>query len=309
MTIINPSNICNMLDHENLTIFLFHGVIKHQEHLLRNYTNKHINVELFESYLSKLSAYGKPLSMDEVLSRIESRESFSPGSFAITFDDGFENNLSVAAPVMEKYKVPFMIYLTTGFVEHNRMSWIDRIEDAVEITNKTKIRVEEINSSYSITEIDEKINFLNEIRRYVKNTPSCNAELFSEKLCDDLVGSRAKIESDDPLDLKISWDQVVKASQENELISFGGHSHNHSILSFLSHDNLKNELDQSIFLLKNKGRINLKHYSYPEGLSHCYSDFVIDELKIRGIRCCPTAISGNNSINSDPFRLNRIMVS
>ena len=309
MNTIKPSNICNLLHYENLTIFLFHGVIKHKEHTLRNYTNKHIEMDLFESYISNLAAHGNPLSMDQVLSKIENKKFFLPGSFAITFDDGFENNLSIAAPIMKRHKIPSMIYLTTSFIEHNGMSWIDRIEDAVEITNKTNIRVEETNRSYSITGINEKISFLNEIRRYVKNSPKCNSELFADKLCSDLVGTRAKIKSDDPIDLKLSWDQIVKSNLENDFISFGGHSHNHSILSFLSHDNLKKELDLSALLLKNKGGINLKHYSYPEGLEHCFSDLVIDELKIRGVRCCPTAIAGNNSVYSDPFKLNRIMVS
>ncbi len=309
MNPINPSNICNLLHHENLTIFLFHGVINHQVHPLRNYTNKHIEVEIFKSYIANLAAYGKPLSMDQVLSHIEHKKNFLPGSFAITFDDGFENNLSVAAPVLERYKIPSMIYLTTSFIEHNRMSWIDRIEDAVEITNKTKIRVEETNASYSIKDINEKISFLNEIRRFVKNSPNCNSELFADKLCDDLVGAGAIFNSYDPLDLKLSWDQIAKVKLESEFISFGGHGHNHSILSFLSHDDLKNELDISALLLKKRGGINLKHYSYPEGLANCFSDFVIEELKIRGVRCCPTAIAGNNSANSDPFKLNRIMVS
>ena len=40
---------------------------------------------------------------------------FPPNSFAITFDDGFENNLSVAAPLLSDLKIPLTIYITTNF--------------------------------------------------------------------------------------------------------------------------------------------------------------------------------------------------
>ena len=92
-------------------------------------------------------------------------------------------------------------------------------------------------------------------------------------------------------------------------MSFGGHSHTHPILSFLASDDLNYELNMSISLMWQMAGIDSTHYSYPEGLAHCYSDVVIHELKQRGVRCCPTAMPGKNSLEADPFKLFRIMVS
>ncbi|KKM07755.1 hypothetical protein LCGC14_1730790, partial [marine sediment metagenome] len=50
------------------------------------------------------------------------------------------------------------------------------------------------------------------------------------------------------------------------------------------------------------------HYSYPEGLEEHFNQEVIDTIKVFGIKCCPTAISGPNTILKDLFRLNREMV-
>ena len=60
----------------------------------------------FDAVIGELARRGTPLSMDEVLSHCETGTPFPKGAFAVTFDDGFENNLSVARPVLEEHRVP-----------------------------------------------------------------------------------------------------------------------------------------------------------------------------------------------------------
>ncbi len=91
-------------------------------------------------------------------------------------------------------------------------------------------------------------------------------------------------------------------------MSVGGHSHTHRIMSFLDRTELEHEVDLSLNLLNQHAGIETSHYSYPEGLAHCYSDEVIEVLKSRGIDCCPTAIDGMNPASSDTFHLRRIPV-
>ena len=305
---ITPSNISDFLDAEKLVIFLFHGVIKRQIHSVRNYTMKHMEVDKFDKYMATLAHHGSPISMNKALAHLDTKKTFPPGSFAITFDDGFENNVSVAAPILEKYKIPSMIYLTTDFIHNNRMSWVDRIEYAVQKTKNSNIRLQETDLIYPLGNIGEKINFLRIIREFVKKTPTCNPNLFADQVSTEL-GFFENLSSDDPLDLKLSWDQIKSIHKEDGLLSFGGHSHTHPILSFLASDDLNYELNMSISLMWQMAGIDSTHYSYPEGLAHCYSDVVIHELKQRGVRCCPTAMPGKNSLEADPFKLFRIMVS
>jgi hypothetical protein len=68
------------------------------------------------------------------------------------------------------------------------------------------------------------------------------------------------------------------------------------------------EIKTSVDLLAQKAGVYSPHYSYPEGLAHCYSDEVIDTLKIYGVICCPTAIDGINQVINDLFHLYRITV-
>lgn len=300
-------HLASRLRHDGLAIFLFHGVITADSHRVRNYTRKHITADVFARYIRAISHRGRALSMEEVLAYCDNKEQFPPNSFAVTFDDGFENNLSVAAPILSDHGVPATIYVTSGFIAENGMSWIDRIELAVENTGKREIAVSWVSEPFSLRDSADRISFLKAVRQHVKSNRSCNPNQFADELCDRL-GSPGLFSSNDPLDLKMTWDQVREA-HESSLLRIGAHSHTHAILSFLDAQDLAYELDMSLGLLRDRAGIDPTHFSYPEGLAHCYSDTVIAELKERGVRCSPTAIDGINRSGADPFHLRRIMVT
>lgn len=301
-----PDRLVSLLPEDGLAIFLFHGVIPRQTHAVRNYTGKHIQASLFAACMRRLAHVGHALSMDEVLAHCQSGERLPPRAFAITFDDGFENNRSVAAPILADFRIPATIYVTSDFIERNGMSWIDRIELAVEDASAQVLHVDWADKAFPLTDAESRIAFLNAVRRHVKSTPGCDANAFADEVIARLekAGGSAP---DDLLDRKMTWAEV-RNLHESELFTIGGHSHTHPILSFLTPAQLAIELDTSLELLWKKAAVGATHYSYPEGLEHCYSDEVIAALKQRGVRCCPTAIDGTNRAGDDPFHLRRIMV-
>jgi len=302
-----PSRLIDFLSNDNVAIFLFHGVIKKQVDSVRNYTGKHIEADLFSSCMKGLAKKGYPLSMDEVIFHHQNKIPFPPKSFVITFDDGFENNLSVAAPILIDYKIPATIYLTSLFVDENKMSWIDRIELIIEHLPSSNLSFDWTSEIFYIDGRKSRINFLRKVRSYVKNTKKCDPNKFTDDLSIAL-GKTCVYSSNDQLNLKMSWNQVKKANQ-NELLTFGGHSHSHPILSYLEPNQLEYELKTSLKMLLDKANIPPTHYSYPEGMSNCFNQDVINKLKNKNVKCCPTAINGVNQIETNLFLLKRIMVN
>jgi peptidoglycan/xylan/chitin deacetylase (PgdA/CDA1 family) len=289
-----------------LTIFLFHGVIERQRHQVRNYTRKHVPVADFQAMLEGVGRVGRAMSMDDVVGICRSGESFPKGAFAITFDDGFENNLTVARPILNRLGIPATVYVTSRFIDENGMSWIDRIEYAMEVVNTRALMLPWSEGSVSFTTAAEKIAVLGDIRAHVKSTPDLDVDAFVSGIFRQLNMEEVR-SSTEQLDQKMTWDQVREWSGDG--FAVGGHSHSHAILSFLAPFKLAREIDVSLQMLREKAGIVTPHYSYPEGLAHCYSDNVIRMLKDRGITCCPTAIDGINRPGADPFHLRRVMVS
>jgi peptidoglycan/xylan/chitin deacetylase (PgdA/CDA1 family) len=296
----------NRLGQDTCAIFLFHGVILEQRHQVRNYTKKHLTLDRFREILSALRASGTPVSMPEVVDAHRQRGALPPRAFAITFDDGFENNLSVAAPALRDLGIPATFYVTSGFLDRNSASWIDEIEEAVERMDLVVLNLPFPLPRESFRGPGEKRELLDTIRKNVKADPRIDPYEFSADVRRQLKA--APFKPDPGLDQKLSWAQVGELSRD-PLFTVGGHGHTHRILSFLSPAALEEEFDVSMDRLRAATGRPVLHYSYPEGLAHCFSDGVISSLRRRGIVCAPTAIDGVNHVGDDLFRLRRIMVT
>lgn len=295
------------LGKDHIAIFLFHGVIEAEISSIRNYTRKHLPASDFRQLVEALASVGNPVSMDDVLAIIEGRQPLPPGAFAVTFDDGFENNISVAAPILRGLRVPHTVYLTTGFVSENRMSWIDRVEYCLQETAAETVRPPWCEAALPMLSAADRIAVADSIRLTVKTDPTIDVDAFVEDFFTQ-CGVPSIRSTDSPLDRKLAWAEV-RAARELAGLTFGGHSHSHAILSFLRPAALADELDSSLRLLAREAGIEPRHYSYPEGLPHCYSPAVIDALKSRGVAICPTANDGINAVGSDAFLLKRIAVT
>jgi len=298
------------LSKSELAIYLFHGVIDGGAYRVRNYNRKHLAAAEFTAIIDDLAANGTPLSLDQVISLQREDRPFPPNAFAVTFDDGFENNLTVAAPILADRGIPATFYVTTDFIDRNRMSWIDRIEWAFETAladgRTISVRLPWSDVPATPTDADAVIGVLKDVRAHVKTDPSLDGDALATDI-QRQIGFDETWSGNDPLDRKMTWDQV-RELDAHDLFRVGGHSHEHGILAFLTPDRLAAELDLSLDLLERKAGIGPTHYSYPEGLAQCYSDAVIDALKARGVMCCPTAEDGANPPGTDLFRLKRVMV-
>jgi len=292
------------LSDDGLTILLFHGVIERQVNPVRNYLGKHLERVHFVAMLEWLREHGRPMSMDEVYACHQSGEPYPPRSFAVTFDDGFENNHRLAAPILADQNIPATFYITTDFVQSNRMSWIDRIEHAIENAGRSDLRLPWLKTPMRVASTAEKIACLEIIRGRVKRDPKLDvnaliASVFEQLDVDDCASGTG------PLDMKLSWPQVASLAS-HPLFTVGGHGHRHAILSFLDPPSLAEELDTCVGILRSQG-MSVSHFAYPEGLTHCYSDEVIAALKSRGIVTSPTAMPGVNTRETDLFELHRVM--
>ena len=293
------------LNKNKIPIFLFHGVTKKKvNYKIRNYNRKHIDKDYFYKVCLKLKRIGNPISMDQIYQIISKKKKIPPYSFGVTFDDGFLNNYSVAAPILKDLNLPTTFYITTNFVDKNYMVWADRLERILEENSKNKIEVPW--GSFKVSTNKDKIFFLRNLRRIFKSKNSYDFD----NITDDIISQfdkRIKYTGNSEIDKKMNWKNIISLNSEN-IFTIAPHSHNHKILSFCDDKTLKNEISKSIYFLKQKAKITNIHYSYPDGQKNHYNKQVIKLLKDSGIKCCPSAITGVNNLKTNLFDLKRIMV-
>ncbi len=291
------------LNSNNLSIYLFHGVIKKKikKNSVRNYNSKHIDIIKFEQYVKFLSINGQVITLND----IHNKNQKFKNKYVITFDDGFYNNYKYAFPVLKKYKIPHIIYLTTNYVDKNLISWIDRIDIAIDSCKQKNIYSNIYKKKFKLSSKKNKIAFLNFIRKKFKSLKKTDLNYFADELLKDLK-LKSPLSSKSDLDKKLSWKNVVQMSKNN-LTEFGGHSHNHNILGHLTKLQSAKEINKSLIFLKKKGRINVKHYSYPEGFKTSFNSNIIKLLKKKNIKTCVTTLATKQKKIS-LFKLNRFFV-
>jgi len=61
---------------------------------------------------------------------------------AITFDDGYLDNLAVAKPILERHAAPATVFVITGFVGRGGKFWWDRLTDALMVAGELPARLD-----------------------------------------------------------------------------------------------------------------------------------------------------------------------
>lgn len=73
-----------------------------------------VDVETFEKQVRWLAEENLAVSLDQLVAFLESRGSIRDGAVLITVDDGYLSVLSHMAPILHRYGVPAVAYVTTG---------------------------------------------------------------------------------------------------------------------------------------------------------------------------------------------------
>jgi hypothetical protein len=123
-----------------VSILCYHGVIENSPNGF-NSSGKHLNVKKFENQMEFLARNFEVVSMQNIENYFLGIESLPKKSVAITFDDGYANNLWTAHPILERYGLNATIYLATEYINSPKIMWSDRLELALIQSKITEFEV------------------------------------------------------------------------------------------------------------------------------------------------------------------------
>ena len=285
---------------------LYHGVTQSTGQGIQNYSGKHIHVDLFAEQMRHLKRRCSVLSIDEVVRLTQAGEPFPERAAVVSFDDGFENNYTVAAPILDDIGVPAVFYISSGIVNTNMMFWVDEIEDCLNLTANPSFTITlDKPTGFSTSSREDRIATIEKIKQYCKLSTSGEKNRVIAALIEASGVIPAVEHAHDYR--KITWKQL-QTMAANTLFTIGGHSLYHDILSELPPERMEDDIRLSIDLLGYQLKRPIVHYSYPEGQAHHFNENVIKCLSANGIVCSPSAIDGINPKGTDLFRLRRSMV-
>ncbi|TGL59766.1 hypothetical protein EHQ58_08475 [Leptospira ognonensis] len=193
------------------------------------------------------------ISFDAFVKEIE-QKSNAKKIITITFDDGYKDNFDIALPYFESKKIPFLIYLTTSFLDGTAQLWWFALEAYLDSEGE---KVDPAGNKYTGLSLNQKLHlFLSWREQILKSTES------KENAFKQLFGNLDWISLN--RQLALSWEDTC-VMQKSNLVSFGSHTINHPNLAECSEEEVRKELSLSKSYLEKKLETSISHFCYPYG--------------------------------------------
>ena len=104
-------------------VLCLHGICRDEQSFINS---RFLHASQFDNLLSELQGKVNFLSLDEYVNQKFDKDQLN---VLITFDDGYQNNKTLALPILEKYQVPATIFCTTQEVHQDDLSDIAKDSD------------------------------------------------------------------------------------------------------------------------------------------------------------------------------------
>lgn len=230
----------------------------------------------FRRQLEFLGRHFQFVSLDQFSTRLDTKPSGRP-PLLITFDDGYRNNLSVAAPVLLELGIPAVFFLTTGYIDTSRLLW--PLEMDLRLLCSTGSSIPMPNSASDQVTIPAKpFALAQQLRRLLKAMPDQDRRSYLE-----IFSAATKLDPgrvDPERHTFLSWEECRRLQSLG--FELGSHTVEHPILSRLCPKSLATELGASrAHMLKELGT-EAASLAYPNGGPDDYNSEVIDASRQAG---------------------------
>jgi len=279
-------------------VLCYHRVLPHK--LVVNDCSPEKNLVIsencLENHLNFLKNNYKVVSMDKMHSHLlgDSCEFL----IAITFDDGYKDNLHYALPLLEKYELPATISITTRFPEGDNWMWWYELEDLILNEKSLDINFRNLKLNASIKTKNLKSIAYSKIRKWIINEKEIIQKQFLTYLTKNKVRKNYS-------NITLNWEEILFLDS-HKLINIGAHSHNHSNLKILDANEVLRDLSHCKILIEKYLKHPIKHFAYPYGTSNAISSSVINYLKNLNFKTAVTTSFGYVGINGNIYKIPRI---
>src|SRR5919204_2799400 len=200
-----------------------------------------IHPRMFERQMAFLAAERRVIALSALVDDIAMGRTPPAGTVCITFDDGYRDNLSVAAPILAKYRLPATLFLVTGYVERAEAQPSDTLHwFFTRATSRTLSRAAQaaVHAHLLESQHEHRVELLHEIRRQL-------------------------VPAGKPPRLTLDWDEVRELQRRYPLIELGGHTRDHVDLRAHRGEAAREQIDGCAADLRRELGSQARHFSYP----------------------------------------------
>ena len=258
----------------------------------------HVTPQLFETHLAYLTRACDVLPLDAIADRRATPGPNGRVAVAITFDDGYRDNLDVAFPLLRKYGCPATIFLPTSFIGTGRPFWWEQLEAWIRDTATPLAHDGDV---YDLATVSGKDRLFDRLRvGLTRAGPARRQQLLDHARA--LLAPSRDVESS-----TLSWPQIDSLAASG-LISFGAHTVNHFAVSSLTDAELDFEVGTSRHELAQRLAVPSGFFAYPYGRYADLDPRAGGVLRAHGFTGAVTLVAGAVESSPSAYSLPRIFV-
>jgi peptidoglycan/xylan/chitin deacetylase (PgdA/CDA1 family) len=232
--------------------------------------------EAFEEQMQLLARNFDVIGLDEfdaVATRPRGRE------VLITFDDGYRDQVDVAARILHSQGLPATFFLTTGFVDNGGLAWWDEIAWMVRASNRSWLPADgRWLPSYVAFDPPDREGAVRALLSRYRELAGDDATEFLDYLATATGSGRP----DPGMAPWMDWDGARELERLGH--SVGGHSVTHPILSRLDADQQRREIVDCLARLRSELQGPVYSFAYPSGHRGSFGAQNEATLREQGVR-------------------------
>jgi peptidoglycan/xylan/chitin deacetylase (PgdA/CDA1 family) len=250
--------------------------------------------------LSVLRAVANVVPLASALADLTAGRPLPRRAVAITFDDGYRDNLTLAAPMLREMRLPATCFLVPGLLDRTARAWWEELATAV--TNARAPQVVWEGRTHSLRTRQERGLATRTLADGLKRRDHAARETALDELT-GLLDPARRYRTDEHF---MDWDEALRLREHMEI---GSHSLRHAILSRESADAQSRDLGTARAQLRERLGVDVPVLAYPNGTAADYTSSTVSAARRAGHTHAVTTRRGVNRAATPPYEVRRIVMA
>lgn len=236
---------------QRLSIFIYHRVLAARDELFPS----EVDAVQFDAQVGWITRWFRVLPLAQAVQRL-SEGTLPVAAAAITFDDGYADNLHHAEPVLRRHGACATLFVATGFLDGGCM-WNDRVIEAVRRTRHDVLNLPSLlPHPLPLTHLAQRRSAITELISRIKYLPMAERD---RAVADVIRWAEVTV----PGSLMLTSDELRTWHAAGQQV--GAHTVNHPILAQLDDATARAEVSQGRDHLQDLLDTRIGLFAYPNG--------------------------------------------
>jgi peptidoglycan/xylan/chitin deacetylase (PgdA/CDA1 family) len=253
----------------------------------------------FDAHLDVMRRYARIVPAADVLTPADHPR------VAITFDDGYADNLEVAAPILQRHGAPATVFVTTGVIERGTGFWQDRLQamvlDGAYDTDHLDVEIEGRPLRVDVRSDDARLRAYRTVHTRIRRRPPAEIETVVASIAEQLGPGPARPR---PSTRTMTVDEV-RTLDHLDGIDVGAHTMHHPWLAALDAPAQRREIDTGKHDLEQWLGRTVPLFAYPFGAADAFDTTSVNAAAEAGFALSFTTVADRIGRFTHPHRVPR----